>query len=115
MKKISLVALFLVLALFASFATAEDYTKMTLKFGTSSAESTLTAKTFMEWGKRLSEKTNGAVNVDVYCSSVLGNNTEMVQGAQMGTIDVVVIQPGGIADMGAPKMNLLCLTSCFSR
>ena len=47
MKKISLVALFLVLALFASFATAEDYTKMTLKFGTSSAESTLTAKTFM--------------------------------------------------------------------
>lgn len=113
MKKISLVALFLVLALFATFAVAEDYTAMTLKFGTSSAESTLTAKTFMEWGKRLSEKTDGKVGVDVYCSSVLGNNTEMVQGAQMGTIDVVVIQPAGIADMGAPKMNLLSLPYLF--
>ena len=113
MKKISLVALFLVLALFATFAVAEDYTAMTLKFGTSSAESTLTAKTFMEWGKRLSEKTGGKVGVDVYCSSILGNNTEMVQGAQMGTIDVVVIQPAGIADMGAPKMNLLSLPYLF--
>lgn len=114
MKKISLVALFLVLAMFASFAIAEDYTEMTMKFGTSSAESTLTAQTFMEWGKRLNEKSGGKVNVDVYCSSVLGNNTEMVQGAQMGTIDIVVIQPGGIADMGAPKMNLLSLPYLFS-
>lgn len=113
MKKISLVALFLVLALLACCGLAEDYTAMTLKFGTSSAESTLTAQTFMEWGKRLSEKTNGAVNVDVYCSSILGNNTEMVQGAQLGTIDVVVIQPAGIADMGAPKMNLLSLPYLF--
>jgi len=113
MKKISLVALFLVLALFATFAVAEDYTAMTLKFGTSSAEATLTARTFMEWGKRLSEKSEGKVNVDVYCSAVLGNNTEMVQGAQMGTIDVVVIQPAGIADMGAPKMNLLSLPYLF--
>ena len=113
MKKISLVALFLVLVLLATCAFAEDYTKMTLKFGTSSAESTLTAKTFMEWGKRLSEKTDGKVGVDVYCSSILGNNTEMVQGAQMGTIDVVVIQPAGIADMGAPKMNLLSLPYLF--
>lgn len=91
----------------------EEYTEITLKFGTSSAEATLTAKTFMEWGNRLSEATDGKVKVDVYCSSVLGNNTEMVQGAQMGTIDMVVIQPAGIADMGAPKMNLLSLPYLF--
>lgn len=91
-----------------------EYTEITLKFGTSSAETTLTAQTFMKWGELLSEATEGKVNVDVYCSSVLGNNTEMTQGAQMGTIDVVVIQPAGIADMGAKKMNLLGLPYLFT-
>ncbi len=90
-----------------------EYTPITMKFGTSSAETTLTAKTFMNWGERLDEATGGNVKVDVYCSGVLGNNTEMVQGAQMGTVDVVVIQPGGIADMGAKKMNLLSLPYLF--
>jgi len=91
-----------------------DYTEIIMKFGTSSAESTLTAKTFMEWGERLSQKTDGKVKVDVYCSSVLGNNSEMVQGAQLGTVDIAVIQPGGIADMGATKMNLLTLPYLFN-
>ena len=113
MKKIAMLALVLAMVLLACTALGEEYTPITMKFGTSSAETTLTAKTFMEWGKRLSEKTDGKVTVDVYCSAVLGNNTEMVQGAQMGTIDVVVIQPGGIADMGAPKMNLLSLPYLF--
>lgn len=90
-----------------------EYTSITMKFGTSSAESTLTAKTFMEWGDRLDKASGGKVKVDVYCSSVLGNNTEMIQGAQMGTVDIVVIQPGGLADMGAPKLNLLCLPYLF--
>ena len=90
-----------------------EYNEITLKFGTSSAESSLTAQAFMKWGEFLKEATDGKVNVDVYCSSVLGNNTEMTQGAQMGTIDVVVIQPGGIADMGATKMNLLGLPYLF--
>ena len=94
-------------------AAGPEYTEITLKFGTSSADTTLTAKTFMEWGNRLSDATDGKVKVDVYCSSILGNNTEMIQGAQMGTIDVVVIQPAGIADMGASKMNILSLPYLF--
>lgn len=92
---------------------AADYSEITMKFGTSSAESTLTAKAFMDWGERLDAASGGKVKVDVYCSGVLGNNTEMVQGAQMGTVDVVVIQPAGIADMGAQKMNLLSFPYLF--
>lgn len=93
--------------------TEKEYTPITMKFGTSSAENTLTAKTFMEWGNRLDEASGGNVKVEVYCSSVLGNNTEMIQGAQMGTVDIVVIQPGGLADMGASKLNLLSLPYLF--
>ncbi len=96
-----------------SESSGKDYTPITMKFGTSSAENTLTAKAFMEWGSRLDQESGGKVKVDVYCSSVLGNNTEMLQGAQMGTVDIAVIQPGGIADMGAPRMNLYCLPYLF--
>ena len=91
-----------------------DFTPIVMKFGTSSADITLTAQAFMDWAKRLDEYSGGKVKIDVFCSSVLGNNTEMVQGAQMGIIDIVVIQPGGIADMGAKKMNLYCLPYLFS-
>lgn len=90
-----------------------EYNEITLKFGTASGDTSLTAITFNEWGNRVSEATGGKVKVDVYTSSVLGNNTEMTQGAQMGTIDFVVIQPAGIADMGAKKMNLLSLPYLF--
>ncbi|RJW38249.1 TRAP transporter substrate-binding protein [Clostridiales bacterium TF09-2AC] len=90
-----------------------EYTELAMRLGTSSAETTLTAKTFAEWGERIKEKSGGRIQLDIYCSSVLGNNTEMVQGAQMGTIDIACIQPGGIADMGAKKMNLLALPYLF--
>ena len=90
-----------------------DYTEIVLKFGTSSAEGTLTVDAFKHWGELMSAASDGKVGVDVYASSVLGNNTEMTQGAQLGTIDVVVIQPAGIADMGSSKMNLLSLPYLF--
>ena len=113
MKKFLAIVLAIVMVLALAAAACADYDKVTLKFGTSSAETSLTAIAFNEWGKRLREATDGAVSVDVYCSSILGNNTEMTQGAQLGTIDVVVIQPAGIADMGATKMNLLSLPYIF--
>lgn len=113
MKKFLSIVLAIVMVLALAAAAGADYDKVTLKFGTSSAETSLTAIAFNEWGKRLREATDGAVSVDVYCSSILGNNTEMTQGAQLGTIDVVVIQPAGIADMGAAKMNLLSLPYIF--
>lgn len=113
MKKFLAIVLAIVMVLALAAAAGADYDKVTLKFGTSSAETSLTAIAFNEWGKRLREATDGAVSVDVYCSSILGNNTEMTQGAQLGTIDVVVIQPAGIADMGAAKMNLLSLPYIF--
>ena len=68
-----------------------EYTELAMRLGTSSAETTLTAKTFAEWGERIKEKSGGRIKLDIYCSSVLGNNTEMVQGAQMGTIDIAVV------------------------
>ena len=58
-----------------------DYTPITMKLSTQSAETALTAQAFTEFSKRLAEATDGKVNVDVYCSAVLGNTSESLQGA----------------------------------
>lgn len=97
----------------AAEAADAEYTELAMRLGTSSSETNLTSKAFVEWGKRIKEKSGGKIQLDVYSSSVLGNNTEMVQGAQMGTIDIACIQPGGAADMGAKKLNLLALPYLF--
>ncbi|NBH73944.1 TRAP transporter substrate-binding protein [Clostridiaceae bacterium] len=93
--------------------SSEEYTAITMKLSTASGETTLTAQAFQDFSDRLSEATEGKVKLDVYCSGVLGNNTEALQGAQMGTVDLAIAQPAGLADMGAKKMNLFSLPYLF--
>lgn len=84
-----------------------------LKFGTTSSDTSLTGMAFHEYSKRLAEKSGGMVDFQVYTSSVLGNNDEMVQGVQIGTIDMTIVTPSGVADMGAPSLTLLSLPYLF--
>lgn len=86
-----------------------EYTEIELKLGTSSAEGSLVANTLVEFGNKLKEATGGKVSVTVYPGSVLGSTAEMLQNTQLGTLDLAVQQPGGLADMGAKKMTLLTL------
>lgn len=86
-----------------------EYTEIELKLGTSSAEGSLVANTLIEFGNKLSEATDGKVTVTVYPGSVLGSTAEMLQNTQIGTLDLAVQQPGGLADMGAKKLTLLTL------
>lgn len=97
----------------AGVAVADTYTPITMKLSTQSAEATLTAQAFTDFSNKLSVATGGVVNVDVYSSAVLGNTSESLQGAQMGTVDLTISQPAGLADMGATSMNLLSLPYLF--
>ena len=52
------------------------------------------------------EKTDGRVTVEVHPNAALGNETEMFQGMQSGTIDVGIIAPGSIGEF-QPEMSIL--------
>lgn len=93
--------------------TGPQYDEKIFKLGTTSADGSLVANTFVEFGKRLSEKTDGKLGIDVYPGSVLGSANEMIQSTQQGTLDFAVMQPASLADMGASKMNLLTLPYLF--
>lgn len=54
------------------------------------------------------EKTDGRVRVDVHPNAQLGNETEMYQGLESGTLDVGIFAPGSIAEF-VPEMTILSL------
>ena len=85
-NKMLLIVFCLVLVLsFCLQINAQD--KITLKFGHLFAPSH-NMQIFAEWMKgQLDEKTNGQVELKIFPNSTLGNETEMVEGVRMGTLD----------------------------
>ncbi len=114
-KYLSLLLVLIMVFAFAATgpAASADYDTVTFRLGTTSAEGSLVASTFVEWGRRMSELSDGKLSVEVYPGSVLGTTNEMAQNCQMGTLDLAVLQPAGLSDMGASKMSLLTLPYLF--
>ncbi|MFZ7101716.1 MAG: TRAP transporter substrate-binding protein [Peptococcaceae bacterium] len=51
----------------------------------------------IEFGKLLSERTNGKYEVETFPSSQLGSEREAIEGVQMGTIDLTVVSTAPLA------------------
>lgn len=64
------------------------------------------------FAKRIAELTNGRVKVDVYPASMLGDEDDMVEGLQMGTIDMCVSAPAKMSGF-VPKVELWGLPFLF--
>ena len=43
-----------------------------------------------QWADEVEEKTEGRVRIDVYANSVLGNERDMIEALQMGTLDITL-------------------------
>ena len=44
-----------------------------------------------DFGRRVSEKTNGNVTVEVFHSSQLGNERDLIEGLQLGTVEMCIV------------------------
>ena len=58
--------------------------------GTAAAETTNTGKALAELEKNVEEATDGAIDVDVQYSGVVGDETDMVEQIQMGTLQMAL-------------------------
>ncbi len=72
-------------------ATAED---IEIRFGTVNDPGGVQYESGAEWVKRINEAAAGAVKADIYGSSQLGNDKEMMQKVKLGTQEVA--QPSSI-------------------
>ena len=74
----------------ASAPAAVEFEKQTWKFACSATENTCWADMGRDFGQMVSDATGGAVTVEVYAADQLtaGNQTEGIQGAIDGTIEL---------------------------
>ena len=89
MKKFVALSLVLMMAL-ALCACGNKVEQQTWKFACSATDNTCWADMGRDFGKMISEATDGAITVQVYAADQLtaGNQTEGIQGVIDGTIDL---------------------------
>lgn len=60
----------------------------------------------------VAERTNGAVEVEVYPNRQLGEERELVEGLQLGTVDLAVVSTGPLGAF-SPEINVLDMPFLF--
>ncbi len=66
----------------------------------------------VKYAEMVGQRTKGKVKIDVYPSTQLGNERDMVEGLQLGTIDLVVTSTGPLGGF-VPKMFVVDLPFLF--
>ncbi|WP_341891391.1 TRAP transporter substrate-binding protein [Variovorax sp. YR752] len=99
------------LAFGATSASAQAPVK--LRFSHTVPESDSQHKAALEFSKRVKERTQGAVEIQVFANSQLGNDVTLVTGVRSGTIDIGATGNPFVTGL-APKLNVLDLPYQFA-
>ncbi|MCG9552020.1 TRAP transporter substrate-binding protein [Vibrio sp. Isolate31] len=91
-------------SLFTGIASAADYT---LKFGHLANDDNVWNKAALHFQKTVEEKSEGRIEVLVYPNSELGSEMDIINGIQLGTVDLTI--SGESLQNWAPKAALLAI------
>lgn len=89
----------------------DNVDKVVLKLGHISPEDHAWNQGAQKFAELVSEKTGGSVEVEIYPNSTLGNDRDLIEGMQMGTVDMAIA--AGVISNFAPKFSLLELPYLF--
>jgi tripartite ATP-independent transporter DctP family solute receptor len=87
--------------------------EFTLKLGHGSQLKSPLQTTGEEFAKRIAEKTTGRVKIEVYGNMQLGQERDMVEGLQLGTVDLTMVSTGPLSGF-APGITVVDLPFLFS-
>lgn len=102
--------LFVGLLLVAMAGTAGAQTKFRFAHTIGSEDSQHLA--VVEFAKKVAQKTNGAIQIDIFPSGQLGNDPKILEGIKLGTIDLGMTGNPFFSSF-APEMNVLDLPYLF--
>jgi tripartite ATP-independent transporter DctP family solute receptor len=105
------VALVMVVSL--SMAHAGEQNAVVLKLGHGSQLKSPLQSTSEEFAKRIAEQTKGRIRVDVYGNMQLGQERDMVEGLQLGTVDMTIVSTGPLSGF-APGVTVVDLPFLFN-
>lgn len=121
MKKIIVIMLVLSvsLALFAAASqeqatSGDDFNKVTLKYGTTAAEGSLSVNAMHMFADKVSAASNGAVVIDIYPGSQLGKSNDMLEQCQLGTLAMTNSSPAQMTSAGVKEMSVLGLPYLYA-
>jgi tripartite ATP-independent transporter DctP family solute receptor len=92
--------------------SAEAGAKKTLKLGTILPADNILTKNAQEFAKKVAERTKGEVEVVVYPNSQLGNERDLLEGLQLGTVEMAEVS-GGVMSTFAPEAGVFSLPFIF--
>jgi len=112
MKKLSLIIVISLIAvlLLSSFTFAEP--KYVLKLGHVANNEKPYAKFAVKFAELVKEKTNGGVEVQVFPSSQLGNQRDLIEGLTFGTVDMTLTSTAVLGNF-LPEMAVFDLPFIF--
>jgi tripartite ATP-independent transporter DctP family solute receptor len=115
MKKLSVLVIVISMTLCVSvFSQSGGFKERTIRFGTTSAATSDVVKTMNFFATKVAEATGGKIKVELFPGSTLGDVRQMTQNAQMGALDMTLVTPAVISDMGAKKFLVLNLPYVFN-
>lgn len=105
-----LTGLFVLVMAFSGIAQARTI-NMRLGHGAQLAHPTHHAS--LRFAELIAERTNGAVKIDVFGNTQLGQEREMVEGLQFGTVDITVVSTGPLTGF-VPQIGVVDLPFLFN-
>ncbi|MGE4585116.1 MAG: TRAP transporter substrate-binding protein [Sphaerochaeta sp.] len=101
-----LVALLVIAPVFAAGSQEAAASKpMVLKLGHIQSDQDVWHKAALFFAEKVAEKTNGTVKVEVYPNSTIGNDRDMAEGLQLGSVDFALI--AGVLGNFEPSLQIL--------
>lgn len=91
----------------------EEIQKMTIRFGTTSAETSAVVDAMKLFKKTVEEKSGNQMTVEIHSGSTLGDVKQMMQNAQLGAIEMCMTAPANLADNGVKSFQVLNLPYIF--
>jgi tripartite ATP-independent transporter DctP family solute receptor len=93
-------------------AGAQAGAKKTLKLGTILPADNILTQNAQAFAKKVGELTKGEVEVVVYPNSQLGNERDLLEGLQLGTVQMAEVS-GGVMSIFAPEAGVFSLPFIF--
>jgi len=102
LKLFSVVCALSLLLTVTACSNSKNSETVTLKLGHHLAESHILHKQLVKFAEIMSKKTNGQVKVDIYSNGQLGQQKDLLEGLQLGTVDMTLVDTGVLANFYEP-------------
>ena len=116
MKKVSILLVviltFAVLSVYAGGGRQSSGDTITLKIAHTGSELTMVHKTVLHFKELVEKNSNGRFKVDIYHSTMLGNDAQLVEATQSGDLQMMFTNTGNLLSF-VPELGVFALPFAF--